>query len=112
PEGCSLPQSLRTRSADEILAKDFEDGGTRDPRQDRGLRQRQSKRRQEQGLKAGEEPATPARKSARRQPAEIGREQEDQQQAEPERGYGDADIGKEADGDIEDTVMVARRLHA
>src|SRR5690606_9889061 len=93
PQGLVDAQALGAGGADIVLVHGVEQGGAQDARQNGGLRRGQSHGGQDQGLEGGPEAGAPAGEAARREPAQVHREQQDQQHGDPEVGQGDPDLG-------------------
>ena len=106
PQYLAPGEALGPRRANEILAQYFEHRRARDARQDRGLHHRERNRRKQQRTDAGNDALTPSREATGREPLQLHREQQDEQDGEPEIWNRDAKLCHGHHTDVTDLVVI------
>ena len=102
--------ALGARGADEVLAQHLQHGAPGQPGDDSRGHHREGERRQDQVAQEVGKIATAVDgvHTARRQPAQLHREEQDQQQSEPEGRHGNADEDHERQDPVGPAVLPGR----
>jgi hypothetical protein len=108
-----LREPLGARGAHKVFTHDLQHGRAGDARQDGRLHDGQRNRRQKQGFDtAAHALILPAREATGGKPLQVHRKQQDQQDGEPEVGYGDAHLRQPHQPDITQLVVARRGIDA
>ena len=97
PQRGAAAQPLGPGGAHVVLAEGLQDAGTCDASEDGGLHRGQGDGRQQQRFDRRPEALFPGAETARGEPAEIDREEEDQKNSEPELRHRDAELAEQND---------------
>ena len=116
PQGGARRQAFGACRAYEVLAQYVEHGRACDTRQDRTLHHGQGERGQHQRVQPRPQATAilgaPAGKAPCREPLQLHREQQDEQDGEPEVGQGDADLRQAHQPPVAGALVVRRSVYA